>query len=318
MAQINKRPLLSLCIPIYNRLAYLERQLERLSEDKDLFDNQIQLIVSDNCSTEKLYPCCEKYQIKGLKMIYYRQDTNIGPDGNFEWCFHHADGKYVWLLGSDDIPVKGFLRKLVTYLVENDYGLVHLSMSKQKQELTEFKNPDDMVVAINYWITFISANIICTKSLDTVDLSDYKQSFMIQVPAYLNACCSSSRNAIIYQKHYFESDSDGANNGGYNLFQVFVTNLFEIYTSFLEKGLLSQEGFGKVIKIEYRDFLCGFIVDLLILKTNRNFSTKGAWKSLSRYYANKPYSYYYLIIAIIKRMAGRMRHIGKMFLGGKD
>lgn len=44
MAQIEKKPVLSLCIPIYNRIAYLERQLTRFLEDKQLFEEQVQLI----------------------------------------------------------------------------------------------------------------------------------------------------------------------------------------------------------------------------------------------------------------------------------
>ena len=34
-------PILSICIPIYNRLSYLEKMLSRFFEDKDLFDEEI-------------------------------------------------------------------------------------------------------------------------------------------------------------------------------------------------------------------------------------------------------------------------------------
>lgn len=300
MAQIEKkRPLLSLCIPIYNRIAFLERQFERMLEDKELFAEQIQLIISDNCSADNLLSCCDNYQALGLHLKYHRQVTNIGPDGNFDWCFHHADGKYVWLLGSDDIPVKGFLQKLVNYLSAGDYGLVHLSMRKLNQEMTIYHNSDDMAIAVNYWITFMSANIIRTESLNNIDLSEYKDSFMIQVPAYLNACCSFKENAIIYQDRFFESETDSANNGGYNLFQVFVTNLFGIYKSFIDKGLLSKSAFDKILKIEYREFLLGYIIEQLVYKNNGNFSTEGGWCRLWKYYRIKPYAYYFLAYRLL-------------------
>ena len=148
MAQIIEQPLLSLCIPIYNRLVFLERQLARMLEDKDLFENQIQLIISDNCSTDNLQACCEKYQQQGLKLLYHRNESNIGPDGNFDWCFHHADGRYVWLLGSDDIPVKGLLEKVIGLLYA-DYGLIHLSMRKLSQEISLYHSSENMAVAVN-------------------------------------------------------------------------------------------------------------------------------------------------------------------------
>ena len=156
-------------------------------EDKDLFEKQIQLIISDNCSTDDLRSCCEKYQQLGLRLHYHRQEKNIGPDGNFDWCFHHADGQYVWLLGSDDVPVAGMLRELIEVLSDSDYGLVHLSISRQSQKLRAYHNDETLLADINVWITFISSNIIKTDTVKDYDLSSYVGSYMIQVPAYLNA-----------------------------------------------------------------------------------------------------------------------------------
>jgi glycosyltransferase involved in cell wall biosynthesis len=298
MAQISNKPVLSLCIPIYNRLAYLERQLKRFLEDKELFQEKIQLVISDNCSEDDLASCCQYYIDKGLNIIYHRNETNIGPDANFEWCFYHAEGEYVWLLGSDDIPVHGFLKKLVHYLEKGEYGLVHLSMKKRNQELSVFNTSDEMAVAVNYWITFMSANIIRSESLKSVDLSDFKNSFMIQVPAYLNACCSYSRNAILYLTSYFERETDNANNGGYNFFQVFVTNLYNIYDSFVNNGLLSKGAFDRIQKIEYKEYLVDVIIHNLILKQKRNFSVDGGWSILKEYYKDKAYAYIYIVIRI--------------------
>lgn len=300
MAQMKEQALLTLCIPIYNRLTFLERQLERMSEDKDLFDEKIQLIISDNCSTEDLRSCCGKYEQKGLKLNYHRNEVNLGPDGNFEWCFSHADGKYVWLLGSDDVPVSGFLVKLLGYLEHDDYGLIHLSMRKKEKELTISSTSDDMAMMVNYWITFMSSNIIRTESLKTVDLSEYRNSFLIQVPAYLNACCSYNNNAILYLPQYFEKETDFANNGGYNFFQVFVTNLYGIYESFIEKGLLSKQAFDKMIKIEYKESLVRYISKVLILGEKGNFKTENSWVALGKYYANKPYAYYFVLKELVK------------------
>lgn len=310
-----KQPLLSICIPIYNRIAFLERQLERMLEDRFLFEEQIQLIISDNCSTDNLQSCCEKYQALGLALKYHRQVTNIGPDGNFEWCFYHADGKYVWLLGSDDILVRGVLKKLVMYLADDEYGLVHLSMNKQLHELTVFQSPNDMAVAVNYWITYMSANIIRTASLVKVVLSEYKDSFLIQVPAYLNACCSYQRNALICFPLYFEKDADNANNGGYNLFQVFVANLYGIFEMFVNRGLLSQESFEKVIEVEYKGFLSRYIINLLIFRRYKNFNTEGALKILWKYYGKKAYAYYYPVYFFIKQSAWHIIHFLLISIG---
>lgn len=314
MAQIESQSVLSLCIPIYNRLEYLERMLERFLEDKDLFEHDIALFISDNCSEDDLQSCCKKYQQKGLELEYHRNESNVGMDGNFELCLNHAEGKYVWLLGSDDIPRQGIIRTIVRVLKNSDLGLLHLSMRKLDQEWIEYHDLDNMAFAINYWFTYLSSNIIRTESLKSVDLSDYRQSFLIQVPAYLNACSSYQNNAVLYQPKFFESGSDASNNGGYNVFQVFVSNLYGIYESFINKELLSRKTFSKIIKIEYKEFLSVRIFKLLILHKKSNLSTEGGWGILWNYYGWKPYAYYYLAYVIMKYSSNAMiRFVSKLF-----
>ena len=307
--EIYKQPILSICIPIYNRLSYLEKMLSRFMEDVDLFKNEIHLFIADNCSQDDLGSCCNKYQSMGLNISYQRNKENIGPDRNFELCFHNGRGKYTWLLGSDDIPVSGFLRKLIPQLKQNDYGLFHLSMKPRKEELAEYHYNDEMAVAVNYWITLMSANIIRTDYISDVNFSDYRQSNMIQVPAYLNACSVSDVSAISYLGHPFEIDTDAGNNGGYNLFKVFVTNLFSIYELFVEKELLSRAAFNDIKKIEFKEFLSGYVVRLLIFKTNKNFDTSNGWNILKQYYGHSIYVCPYLLRALFLFICSKIKTV---------
>lgn len=289
---MNKQPILSICIPIYNRLSYLERMLSRFMEDKDLFGDKVHLFISDNCSRENLSGCCEKFQRDGLLFEYNRNEENLGPDRNFEICFQHGRGEYTWLLGSDDIPVSGFIRKMICCLECHDYGLFHLSMKKSSANLTEYHDNNEMAVVVNYWITFMSANIIRTDSLQHIKTDHYRNTNLIQVPVFLNACLTATENAIYYDGYPFEKGSDSRNNGGYHLFQVFVSNLFGIYEAFVEKGLLSEESFCKIKKIEFKDFLVDWILGLLVFKSNHNFETTGSWRILWKYYGRSPYAYW--------------------------
>lgn len=307
-------PLLSICIPIYNRLDYLHRMLSRFLEDKELFDNEIYLFIADNHSQDNLGECCSKYQSLGLNIFYHRNEENIGPDRNFELCLHSGKGKYTWLLGSDDIPRKGLLKILISQLKQNDYGLFHLSIKPHIKELTEYHISDDMAVAVNYWITFMSANIIRTETISGVDFSDYRESNMIQVIAYLNACMASSVSAISYLGHPFEIETDAGNNGGYNLFKVFVTNLFGIYEMFIEKRLLSQTAFDEIKKIEFKEFLSGYVVRLLIFRVNKNFDTSNGWNVLKRYYGHSFYVYPYLLKAVIVFICIKIKEVLAPFL----
>lgn len=304
----NKEPLLSLCIPIYNRLEYLKRMLERFLEDKILFEETIDLLISDNCSTDDLESCVNEFKNKGLKITYNRNQKNLGPDGNFLYCFNHVKGKYCWLLGSDDIPVKGFLNSLVTVLRGKEYGLVHLDCYTGKNiQVHEYLDNQKMVEDISYWITFMSANIFNSKFISKVNGNKYLGTYFIQVPYYLYSCLYSSVNAI-YTYKSFEKDDDSANNGNYNLFKVFVDNLYGIYDLFVKQKLISKKTLNKIKKKEYEEYLFKYIVDCLILKKNKCFYTDNAWRILFRHYGNKLYFYLYPIKKIASKIKNKFSY----------
>lgn len=297
----NNQPLLSLCIPIYNRLEYLKRMLERFLEDKLLFENTIDLLISDNCSTDDLESCVNDFKSKGLKITYNRNQKNLGPDGNFLYCFNHVKGKYCWLLGSDDIPVRGFLKSLVAVLQDKDYGLLHLKCySGESSQLKEYSDNQKIVEDIGHWITFMSSNIFNSKYLSFVEGKKYVSSYLIQVPYYLTSCLHSSANGI-YISNCFEKDDDSANNGNYNIFQVFIENLYGIYKVFEQQKLLSKKTFNRIKKKEYEEFLFSYIMQCLILKKNLHFETNNAWKILFKNYGSKLYFYVYPIKKIGKK-----------------
>ena len=140
---------------------------------------------------------------------------------------------------------------------------------------------------------------------------------MIQVPAYLNACLTDEDNALIYLGQLFEKDSDASNNGGYNLFEVFVENLFGMYRQFIDKGMLSQKAFELIKEREYKTWLVGFVVDLLILKRakRKNFKLDNAWCILRKHYGGRKYFYYstflYLCKMLVMPLARPVYHLLK-------
>lgn len=56
----NKQPLLSICIPTYNRSTYLEEALCNIINDTS-FSDDIEIIISDNASTDNTQEIVSKY-----------------------------------------------------------------------------------------------------------------------------------------------------------------------------------------------------------------------------------------------------------------
>ncbi len=96
-------PTLSICIPTYNRARWLRISLASLASQVALAKDKVELVISDNCSTDESQQIIEEMQ-KVCPIRYHRNETNIGANPNF--CLlasELARGRYVWMLGDDDI-----------------------------------------------------------------------------------------------------------------------------------------------------------------------------------------------------------------------
>jgi glycosyltransferase involved in cell wall biosynthesis len=104
---LSERPLLSFTIPTCNRAKYLDQLLGALL--KQLHgESRVELIVSDNASTDNTPAVVEAYRQQGLPIRYLRNQANHGPDFNILQCYEQAAGRYVWIFGDDDLGVYYF------------------------------------------------------------------------------------------------------------------------------------------------------------------------------------------------------------------
>lgn len=109
-------PLVSVGLPTYNREATLPRALDSLLNQT--YQN-IELIISDNASTDRTYDICQAYLKKDARIRYYRNDTNIGLVGNGNRVFHLSKGKYFMWANDDDEWSHDFIERNVIVLENN-------------------------------------------------------------------------------------------------------------------------------------------------------------------------------------------------------
>lgn len=92
-------PLISIAMTTYNGEKYLEEQLESIYAQS--YKN-IEVVVTDDCSTDKTVEILEAYHIEyGLQ--YFVNEKNIGFVKNFEEAIALCQGEYIALSDQDDI-----------------------------------------------------------------------------------------------------------------------------------------------------------------------------------------------------------------------
>lgn len=99
MTSPTSAPLVSIGLPTYNRAAKLEKATEFiLAQDY----SNIELVISDNASTDRTPEVCEALQRRDGRVRYIRQATNVGPTANYRAVLEGATGEMYMAIADDD------------------------------------------------------------------------------------------------------------------------------------------------------------------------------------------------------------------------
>jgi glycosyltransferase involved in cell wall biosynthesis len=102
-------PILSICIPTYNRSLYLQDCLESIKIQLDS-DETLSYVV-------EVVPLFKNF-------TYRKNTTNIGFDLNVAAVVKAANGHYCWYLGDDDTIVNGGIKHILSIIKNNEYDVV--------------------------------------------------------------------------------------------------------------------------------------------------------------------------------------------------
>lgn len=269
-------PLLTIAIPTYNRCTYLSELLESLLSQLSK-EGRVELIVSDNASTDQTSKVVQHYRDRGFEIQYLRNSANLGPDGNFIQCIKRASGRYVWIFGDDDILLPGSLAKILHCIESKHYDLIHLRSKPLTSEVatfvesnvaseldsTEFSDAIKFARCININFTFITANIFNNERLKSIQHPPFESldgSRLVQLGWILTLLREHQRSLII-NNPLIGSRVD--NSGGYGLFEVFGKNLYHIVSDWILDPKLKRPILNSTLQIF-------FPVYILRLKIQQN------------------------------------------------
>jgi abequosyltransferase len=259
------RPLLTIAIPTFNRAAYLQLCLQQFLPDRDLVDDgTVEILVSDNCSTDQTAATVETLSQQGLSIRSISNEINIGSDANIAQCFNQARGRYVQIMGDDDLYLPGKLKYVISLLRENDYGVVCLKSYGYEHDFVkerpngvsgrrDFADISDFLQEVGPLITFISACIINKDLQPEIDARVFCGSNLVQVHLVILPALRSNLNSYILD---YTLACKRANSGGYDFSEIFVEKFFGILKSYEPAGLSKSaiDRFGRKLLISYYPF----------------------------------------------------------------
>lgn len=241
--------LLTIAIPTFNRSKYLDRSLSHISEQlfNNNIDQQVEIIVSDNASTDDTTDTVNRYIDKGLKIRYFKNRRNEGSEYNVFQCYKEATGKFVLIFGDDDILINDAIHKILCLIrSEGEIGVVFLRaygfITDYLSELPPFTNDGyvkyseslDFIKKISYNVTFASSNVVNRSYFEKDKMIKYDGTNLMHAAITLDIILRCPNN-IYVNEILLAGQAD--NSGGYNFFETFTNNLFKIYKEVVNEGI---------------------------------------------------------------------------------
>jgi len=172
-----KDQLLTILVPTWNRRKDLANLLTVLIPQV-LAQPDVNLIVSNNCSPDDTAEYLNRLDNRPQIRIIH-QPTNLGGKIHLAWLYGQATGRFLWMIGDDDILEKDLVDLVCKELREKPgIGWIHLPgthLLRQGPPLltlcpSSYKQVEKGRLLFGpyiSWIGWITSNIISTKLLHT-------------------------------------------------------------------------------------------------------------------------------------------------------
>ena len=237
--------LLTIAIPTYNRSRYLDLCLAQICKQLPGNEQLIELIVSDNSSTDNTEEIVKKYISQSHPIKYIKNKEDIGADRNIFQCYNIANSKYVLIFGDDDMLADNSINRIIATLKNDDYGVVYLkgvrggftakTLRRQTREYTVYNDTKDFIKNIHYYLTFISGNIFNKSIVDkSINIQQFDGTSLIQLGWTLSAVFNAQRNVVLED---IILAANLAGTGERQLCKVFGINQNKIFDAFIKRGV---------------------------------------------------------------------------------
>lgn len=278
-------PLLSLCIPTFNRADLLRQMLEHLTS-LDVFRNgpDIEAVIVDNASTDDTPTVGETFAARHPgKIRFYRNETNI-EDRSFGKAL--SLGRGVFLRLSNDTLLHsnaGLLRTLdVIRRYRDEKPLVCLHRAEPGRPDLLLTSLDALWLERSYLTTWIAEFGVWKSDFTSAeDFARAAETHLTQVD-FLLRLMSAKRRAVVVDDLFFTGlPRKSIGVGGVNSARVFGVDYLDLLHPYVVSGALSSRTFDRE---RWRVFRYLILPNALITRPGFQFPKDGFVRHLAKHY----------------------------------
>lgn len=288
----NEKPLISICIPTYNRCKSLQNILNSIVQQNEFLEDNIEIVVSDNASTDETKEMVAKYIKEYRNIVYFRNKENL-KDKNFPLVLSEAHGKLRRLCNDTFTFRPGSLKKMCS--IVNQYNesrpfIVWTNEAAKCENNIENVNFSRYIEKVSFWMTSIACFSIWDSECDNIG-SDFDgcELSLWQVKKGLEIACRKD-NIVIVDSKMTDFHDVKKNVINYDLFNIFYNNYFSILNPYFESGILGEKEREYLEKDLLFRFFVNWVAKWELQPANQNnLESRDLKEAVWNAYSNKPY-----------------------------
>lgn len=243
---------LTIGIPTYNGGSTLNTVLNKINDCMAELNRQIELIVSDNDSTDDTREICENFSRlnnQNISFKYLKNPENLGYDANVCNVVENSTSDYCWLLSDNEIPNNATgLQFLLNYLDNKDLDFLFLDYQNEininKKNRTDdeiFNDADKYFQKLKFKSGLISNCVVNVHQWKRLNLKKYNGCNWIHFAYQINVLApnyNKNCKAVIFYQKIFSSLPRPARWGSNG--------------SFIDTGLQTVKIFNEMYSLGYK------------------------------------------------------------------
>jgi len=309
-------PIISIAIPTYNRSRRLKDSLTRLSAHPEIFEDWVEIVISDNASTDDTPQVVIEFSNHTGKAICYKRNaSNVGIDGNIHAVSRLATGKFLLLMSDDDHLLSGalsYLRKLAASTPDLLFCFVNggsFSGSYDPRERLPYivkvdntlvtRDPNELLRTIGVWSTFVSSFFVERKAWIEVPSPESFVGSDIYLTHILFRLLAEGRGrtCIVTAEQWLAARSEYT--GSYRVVHAFGYSLLKLLTQDASKIGLDGQAMRQIKLSVIRNVLPTKVMETRLGRAKLQSLSYQELKALLRYTWWEPLAWCYLLPAAL-------------------
>ncbi len=291
-----KKPLVSICIPTFNRCEYLKKTLDSMIIQPEFLDGRVEVVICDNASEDNTPAVGAKYSRNYPNIHYYRNSENI-RDRNFPMVLSKANGTFRRLNNDTYLLDNGTLANfcaLVEKYRETKPQIFFTDANRiiSDQVVIPF---NEAIVKAGYMVTWLGGFSIweddcdgIEKDTDACKLQLWQVNKAYELGFKKGAC-------VIYNARIGKTQQVKKKNMSYGIHKIFYKNYLSLLKPYVNNESITIQEYELIRKDLLYNFFTSIMIDWELQREKVNYSDKENLKKIIfNEYQDEPYWNEYL------------------------